>query len=544
METIKCCIACILPCGALDVVRIVHSNGRVEEISGGPVLAGEIMKAYPKHVLRKPPSTCPADGGGGIVVQKPVILPPNAELQKGKIYFLMPVMAAPAAAEKAPAKSAALQAPPAHASAAAAARRRRRRKDHTAAREAAPASSATAGPAAGGGAEGEKERLLANERYLSEIMKEKASTARDRRRGRVAVWRPHLESITEDDLFDFGVPVMQRDTSSSDASASHAGRVRRRKHQSEATTDGNRANGQPLLVNDQNKYKSMLIRTYSTVWMIGGFALIVYMGHLYIWAMVVVIQIYMARELFNLLRKSSEDKQLPGFRMLNWHFFFTGMLYTFLLPASLIVINDIFAYLFGFFLGRTPLIKLSPKKTWEGFIGASVTTIISAFLLANVMGHYQWLTCPRKDLSTGWLYCDPGPMFKPEHYSLGEWAPHWFPWKEFAIMPVQWHALALGLFASIIAPFGGFFASGFKRAFKIKDFGDSIPGHGGITDRMDCQMVMAVFAYIYHQSFIAPQNFSVEIILDQIIRNLAYEEQKYLYEQLGDIFHERQVMQS
>jgi len=35
-------------------------------------------------------------------------------------------------------------------------------------------------------------------------------------------------------------------------------------------------------------------------------------------------------------------------------------------------------------------------------------------------------------------------------------------------MPVQWHALALGLFASIIAPFGGFFASGFKRAFKIK----------------------------------------------------------------------------
>ena len=36
------------------------------------------------------------------------------------------------------------------------------------------------------------------------------------------------------------------------------------------------------------------------------------------------------------------------------------------------------------------------------------------------------------------------------------------------VLPVQWHALGLGLFASIIAPFGGFFASGFKRAFKIK----------------------------------------------------------------------------
>jgi hypothetical protein len=46
------------------------------------------------------------------------------------------------------------------------------------------------------------------------------------------------------------------------------------------------------------------------------------------------------------------------------------------------------------------------------------------------------------------------------------------------------------LFASIIAPFGGFFASGFKRAFKIKDFSDSIPGHGGITDKMDCQAVL------------------------------------------------------
>lgn len=43
-----------------------------------------------------------------------------------------------------------------------------------------------------------------------------------------------------------------------------------------------------------------------------------------------------------------------------------------------------------------------------------------------------------------------------------------FPWKEAPILPVQWHALALGLFASIIAPFGGFFASGFKRAFKFK----------------------------------------------------------------------------
>ncbi|KAA3489020.1 phosphatidate cytidylyltransferase 1-like [Gossypium australe] len=433
-------------------------------------------------------------------------------------------------------------------------------------------------------------------------------------------------------------------------------RIRHRKRSNEVIPEPSKANGGNLLVNDRNKYKSMWIRTHSTVWMIGGFALIVYMGHLYITAMVVVIQIFMAKELFNLLRKAHEDRHLPG------HFFFTAMFFVygrllsqplvntvtsdkflyqfvsslikyhmaicyflyiagfmwfiltlkkkmykyqfgqyawthmilivvftqssftvanifegifwFLLPASLIVINDIFAYIFGFFFGKTPLIKLSPKKTWEGFIGASVTTIISAFViiceelikcvdlfgirgkvdpelvilrsnanalinLANILGRFCWLTCPRKDLSTGWLECDPGPLFKPENYILPGWISQWFPWKEISVLPVQWHALCFGLFASIIAPFGGFFASGFKRAFKIKDFGDSIPGHGGITDRMDCQMVMAVFAYIYHQSFVMRQGISVEMILDQILANLTFEEQQSLLMKLGQILQER-----
>lgn len=53
----------------------------------------------------------------------------------------------------------------------------------------------------------------------------------------------------------------------------------------------------------------------------------------------------------------------------------------------------------------------------------------------------------------------------------------------------QFHVFFLACFASLVAPFGGFFASGFKRAFDIKDFGHSIPGHGGMTDRMDCQCV-------------------------------------------------------
>lgn len=405
-------------------------------------------------------------------------------------------------------------------------------------------------------------------------------------------------------------------------------RLRRRRGSNEIPPDVASTNGGNLLVNDRNRYKSMLVRAYSSFWMIGGFVFIIYMGHLYIWLMVVIIQVFMAKELFSLLRKTHEDSDLPGFRQLHWYFYFTAMLFVygrilsqrlvntvtsdkflyqlvgrfnkyhmfacyflytagfmwfiltlkkkrykyqfgqyawthmilivvftqssftvanifegifwFLLPASLIVINDIAAYIVGFFIGKTPLIKLSPKKTWEGFIGASFITMLSAFMLAKVLGESQWLTCPRKDLSTGWLQCDPGPLFKPEYFTLPGWLPYWFPWKEVEVLPVQWHALWLGLFASIIAPFGGFFASGFKRAFKIKDFGDSIPGHGGMTDRMDCQMVMAVFAYIYHQSFITPQSVSVEMILDQILMNLSFEEQRALYTKLAQIIQENQ----
>ncbi|KAL5731963.1 phosphatidate cytidylyltransferase [Ranunculus cassubicifolius] len=280
------------------------------------------------------------------------------------------------------------------------------------------------------------------------------------------------------------------------------GRLRHRKRSSESHTETNRANGS-LLVNDQNKYKSMLIRAYSTVWMIGGFALIIYMGHLYIWAMVVVIQIFMGKELFNLLRKAHEDRQLPGFRLLNWHFFFTAVLFVYGRILSQQLVNTVTSDQF-FYKLVSGLIKYQMVICYFLYIIASFATIISAFLLANIMARSQWLTCPRKDLSTGWLHCDPDPMFKPEYYSLPVW-----------------------------------------------DFGDSIPGHGGMTDRMDCQMVMAVFAYIYHQSFVKSHNYSVDAILDQsllnnrvliyrvstVLRNLAFEEQQALYIKLGQSLH-------
>ncbi|KAL0921510.1 hypothetical protein M5K25_008589 [Dendrobium thyrsiflorum] len=143
-ELIRCFISCILPCGALDVIRIVHSNGRVEEISGrSAIFAADIIKAYPNHVLRKPPS--PSNSADvydcSSAPRRAVTLSPTAELKRGKIYFLTPVSGEKAAAREGGAK------------------RRRRRERNSA------------------------EKV--------------AVVERERRKGKAAVWRPRLESISE-----------------------------------------------------------------------------------------------------------------------------------------------------------------------------------------------------------------------------------------------------------------------------------------------------------------------------------------------------------
>ncbi|KAK9267861.1 hypothetical protein L1049_010298 [Liquidambar formosana] len=69
---------------------------------------------------------------------------------------------------------------------------------------------------------------------------------------------------------------------SSTAPATSTARIRHRRRSNEVPPEASKENGGHLLVNDQNKYRSMIIRAYSSVWMIGGFAFIIYMGHLYI----------------------------------------------------------------------------------------------------------------------------------------------------------------------------------------------------------------------------------------------------------------------
>jgi len=167
-------------------------------------------------------------------------------------------------------------------------------------------------------------------------------------------------------------------------------------------------------------------------------------------------------------------------------------LFWFLFPVSLVVANDTFAYFSGMAFGKkfikAPFLQLSPNKTWEGFIGGFVLTVLYGVLSAPLWGSVDYLRCGFHEIQIGKTTCYSDVVFArgPDGFS-----------------PMQKHAVWYAFFASLVAPFGGFFASAIKRAFKIKDFDSFIPGHGGVTDRMDCQMIMSLFGYVYYTTFIA-----------------------------------------
>ncbi|WVF69849.1 hypothetical protein IAT40_004630 [Kwoniella sp. CBS 6097] len=206
----------------------------------------------------------------------------------------------------------------------------------------------------------------------------------------------------------------------------------------------------------------------------------------------------------------------------------------FFVPASLVICNDVMAYVCGKLFGRTPLIKLSPKKTVEGFVGAFLCTLLFGLAWGTFFMRFPYMICPARDLGTNvfsQVTCRPNPVFVWRDFEftgaarqvlqtiLGH-APPTIPYA-----PFQIHVLVMATFASLVAPFGGFFASGFKRAFNIKDFGHSIPGHGGMTDRMDCQFMMGLFSYVYYSSLIRIQYVTVGSIMQTVVTSLSTQEQ-------------------
>ncbi|WP_312823994.1 phosphatidate cytidylyltransferase [Epilithonimonas sp.] len=112
--------------------------------------------------------------------------------------------------------------------------------------------------------------------------------------------------------------------------------------------------------------------------------------------------------------------------------------------------SDTFAYLTGKFFGKHKMApKISPKKTWEGFAGGVVLTLILGFFVEKYFPELR-----------------------------GNW-------------------MIVGLLTATFAPLGDLVESQLKRSFAVKDSGNIIPGHGGILDRLDSFIICAPVIYLY-----------------------------------------------
>lgn len=121
----------------------------------------------------------------------------------------------------------------------------------------------------------------------------------------------------------------------------------------------------------------------------------------------------------------------------------------------LIWANDTGAYLTGMSFGRHKLMeRISPKKTWEGFIGGIIIAVFAAWFLS------------------GWL----GVVDK----------IHW---------------VIIALIVSIAGTYGDLIESMLKRSIGVKDSGSIMPGHGGFLDRFDSAIVSFPLVYLFISLF-------------------------------------------
>ena len=111
---------------------------------------------------------------------------------------------------------------------------------------------------------------------------------------------------------------------------------------------------------------------------------------------------------------------------------------------------DTFAYLLGVKFGKHKIMpSVSPKKSWEGFVGGYIFTIVAAYITSK--------------------------YFLPIDFYL---------------------ALIVSIFLPFTATLGDFLESHYKREAGVKDSGNFIPGHGGMLDRMDAFMITIPAIYL------------------------------------------------
>lgn len=122
----------------------------------------------------------------------------------------------------------------------------------------------------------------------------------------------------------------------------------------------------------------------------------------------------------------------------------------FWVPASLVICNDVFAYIWGITTGRTPLIELSPKKTVEGFVGAFFSTMLFSVVWGAYFARFDYMICPVHELGANAFNsfsCVPNPVFV---------------WREF-IIPTPVAAALTTLVTQSLIYFGHFSLTGCIR---------------------------------------------------------------------------------
>ena len=133
--------------------------------------------------------------------------------------------------------------------------------------------------------------------------------------------------------------------------------------------------------------------------------------------------------------------------------------------------TDIGAYFVGVFFGKNKINeRISPHKTWEGFVGG----IIVSFLLSSSLGLIL--------SSVGW------PIYESR-------SPN--PELSFALNDKWYLILILSALIPLFATLGDFVFSSIKRYWGIKDYGKLIPGHGGVLDRLDSIIFAVIISSIF-----------------------------------------------
>ena len=134
---------------------------------------------------------------------------------------------------------------------------------------------------------------------------------------------------------------------------------------------------------------------------------------------------------------------------------------TFMVP----LMGDMMALFVGKACGKRKFCPgVSPKKTVEGSIGGLAGSVLAAVLIFLLS---RWL-CNTETLN---------------------------------LLPEWWHYPLLGLAGGFVGQMGDLFASLVKRHCGLKDFSSIFPGHGGMLDRLDSVLFMAVLMYCYRLFF-------------------------------------------